>query len=370
MDDPQYMSRAAALARRGLYTTLPNPRVGCVIVNEQRVVGEGWHQQAGGPHAEISALKQAGSQAKGATLYVTMEPCAHHGRTPPCCEAIVAAGIGKVVCATLDPSAKNNGRGVKHLTEHGIEVTSDVAAEQVADLNPGFFSLALKGRPWVRIKLAISLDGRTALHSGESNWISGETSRRDVQFWRARSAALLTGSDTVISDDPRMNVRLSPTELGIDSDIRQPLRIVVDGRLRTSPTAMFYQNEGSALVATCSNDKRRIAEFETRGVEVWQFQAQNEYVPLRLLFKKLAEREIGEIQVESGEKLVGALIAEELYDELLLYIAPILLGDGKSLAKLPGIDTMSACQTLIWQDIARVGDDLRVIVRPKMSMEI
>ena len=358
------MLRALELAKQGLYTTAPNPCVGSVVVNRGEIVGQGWHHKAGQAHAEVLALQAAGEQTKGATLYVTMEPCAHHGRTPPCCDAIIAAGIERVVCADLDPSKKNHGKGLAKLSEHHIETEVGLHSDEAMMLNPGFFSLSLKSRPWIRIKLAISLDGRTALPSGESQWISSKLSRQDVQFQRARADALLTTSGTVVQDNPHLNVRLSANELGVET-VRQPLRIVIDTKLRTSAQANIYQPANQVLLVTSDEHTQGLTEFEDGGIEIWQFPLQQGKISPLVLYQRLAEREIGEIQVEAGEQFIGTLIKEGLYDELLLYVAPILLGEGKALAMLPALDTITEQYQLTWQEVSRLGENLRLVLRPQ-----
>ncbi len=355
------MARALQLARRGLYTAAPNPCVGCVIVKNGRIVGEGWHARTGGAHAEVAALKDAGADARGASVFLTLEPCTHHGRTPPCTNALIAAGIARAVIAVHDLNPRVAGGGAAALAAAGIETHVGLCAEEARVLNAGFFSRVQRRRPWVRIKWGMSLDGRIAPASRDSRWITGDDARRDVQFQRARCGALLTGAGTVCADDPRLNVRLSSTELGITGDVRQPLRVVADDTLRSSPAAQIYRPPGQAVIATRGSDA---AAFEKEGVEVWRFAEENKRVPLARLLEGLAEREINEVQVEAGPGLSGALIGQGLYDEILLYVAPCLLGgDGLPPAALAGITTVGQREALAWCDVRRIGDDLRILMR-------
>ena len=363
VDNSVHMEYALKLAKKGLYTTLPNPRVGCVIIKNGHIVGEGWHQYAGDDHAEIVALRQAGKQAQGASVYVTLEPCTHWGKTPPCCDALIEAKVAKVIIAVQDPTEKVNGQGIEKLRQHGIEVLDNILADRARALNPGFFSLAEKQRPWIRIKSAMTLDGRTALESGVSSWISGKMSRADVQHWRAQSDVLLTGFGTVIADDPQLNVRLDATELDIPGNVRQPLRLVVDRRLRTIPQAKIYHQAGDVVVATCSDDTVAIDALGEQNVAVWQFKAIDQYVPLAELFMRLGREGFCEVQVEAGAGLVGALLEANLCDEMLLYIAPSLFGSGRPLAQMKRIDTMTQRQRFAWKDVVQIGDDLRVLLR-------
>ena len=366
--DESYMRRALELAHKGLYTTPPNPRVGCVIVKSDNVVGEGWHQRSGGAHAEIAALREAGTRAKGATVYVTMEPCPHYGRTPPCCNALIDAGIARLVCATQDPSPKVNGKGFALLEEQGIKVENGLLRSASHRLNKGFFSIAERGRPWITIKSAITLDGFTALKSGDSAWISSETSRRDVQFQRARCDVLITGFGSVTADNPRLNVRLNSDELGIEGEVRQPMRLVVDSCLRTSPQARIYRESGRAAVAVGTTaSSSRLADFERAGIEIWRFKPNTDKVPLRLMFERVAHEGGCEVQVEAGAGLVGALLREKLFDNLLLYVSPSLFGQGLPLADIRGIDKISKRYKLIWDEVTRMGEDLRLLLKPQDS---
>lgn len=362
--DYVHMAHALRLARRGLYTTDPNPHVGCVVVKADRVVGEGYHRRAGGPHAEVLALAAAGPAAAGATVYVTLEPCSHHGRTPPCAEALVAAGVGRVVVATEDPNPRVAGAGISRLRAAGIDVDAGVLADQATELNPGFFTRMRRGRPWVRVKSALSLDGRTALASGESAWITAEAARRDVQCLRARASAVMTGSGTALADDPSLNVRLSAQDLEIEGAVRQPLRVVLDSHLRLPPAARLVQVPGRCLVLTAARDRRRIDALQGRGAEVVVIGRGPGGVDLGETLELLAAREVNEVHVEAGPGLVGRLLEEGLVDEMVVYVAPLLLGDaGRGLATLPGIRRMGDRLELRLEAVRQVGRDLRLQLR-------
>ncbi len=359
------MARALELARRGLYSTHPNPRVGCVIVADGECIGEGYHIRAGGPHAEIHALNAAGERAKGATAYVTLEPCSHHGKTPPCADALVAAGVSRVVAAMKDPNPLVAGEGLKRLQAAGIQTESGLMQDQAEQINPGFIKRMTQGLPWVRIKMAMSLDGRTAMASGESRWITGEAARRDVQFLRARSEALLTGSGTVLADDPSMNVRLTADELGIDGPVLQPLRVVLDSQLRTSVTAKMMGLEGKTLIVSHTAKTANKASLEQAGAEILELPGDDDRVDLRALMKELAQREVNEIHVEAGARLCGTLLAQNLVDELVIYMAGHLMGDeGRGLFKLPGLESMADRRPVRISDIRAVGEDWRITACP------
>jgi diaminohydroxyphosphoribosylaminopyrimidine deaminase/5-amino-6-(5-phosphoribosylamino)uracil reductase len=354
-DDHRYMALALRLAELGLNGTSPNPRVGCVLVRDGQVVGEGWHQRAGTPHAEVHALNQAGARARGATAYVTLEPCSHHGRTPPCAEALIAAGVGRVVAALRDPNPQVAGRGLAQLQAAGITVDCGLMEEPARELNIGFVSRMTRGRPWVRAKAAASLDGRTALANGVSQWITGPAARQDVQAWRARACAMLTGVGTVLADDPRLNVRDIETP-------RQPLRVVVDSQLRTPPHAKILH--GGALIVCAQDDAPKRQALQAAGAEVLALPGADGRVDLARLLQSLAEREVNELMVEAGAGLNGALLAAGLVDELVLYLAPMLLGDtARGLFALPALTKMDARKDLILRDVRLVGQDMRVIAR-------
>jgi diaminohydroxyphosphoribosylaminopyrimidine deaminase/5-amino-6-(5-phosphoribosylamino)uracil reductase len=351
------MARALQLAERGLCTTSPNPRVGCVLVQGDAVVGEGWHERAGEPHAEVHALRAAGSKARGATAYVTLEPCSHHGRTPPCAEALIAAGVARVVCAMQDPNPQVAGGGLARLCAAGVAVECGLMESEARALNTGFVSRMTRGRPWVRSKVAASLDGRTALANGASRWITGAAARQDVQHWRARSCAVLTGSGTVLADDPQLNVRIA-TE-------RQPWRVVLDSALRTPPAARILQG-GKVLLCTTSQDADKRAALEARGAEVLVLADAQGRVDLPALLRELARRGINEVLVEAGRTLNGALLRAGLVDELLLYLAPQLLGDAaRGMADLGELTGLEQRVDLAWRDVRRVGDDLRILAEVK-----
>jgi diaminohydroxyphosphoribosylaminopyrimidine deaminase/5-amino-6-(5-phosphoribosylamino)uracil reductase len=352
--DHQHMSRALALAAQGLFTTTPNPRVGAVVVRDGQVVGEGWHRRAGQGHAEVLALAQAGELARGATVYVTLEPCSHFGRTPPCAQALVDAGVSRVVAAMEDPNPAVNGRGLAMLRDAGIDVRCGLLGQQAAELNIGFVSRMTRGLPWVRLKLAASLDGRTALHDGRSQWITGAAARADGHHWRARACAVLTGIGTVRDDDPRLTVREVATD-------RQPLRVLVDSRLAVDPHARLLQ--GGALVVCAVEDPTRARELQDRGCELLVLPGPGGKVDLPALMRELARRGVNELHVEAGFKLNGSLVREGCIDELLVYLAPSLIGDAAGMFDLPALPELEARQRLIFHAVDRVGDDLRVLAR-------
>jgi diaminohydroxyphosphoribosylaminopyrimidine deaminase/5-amino-6-(5-phosphoribosylamino)uracil reductase len=364
--DHECMAEALRLAGRGLYTTDPNPRVGCVIADGARITGRGWHAAAGGPHAEIAALQDAalaGADAavRGQTAYVTLEPCSHHGRTPPCADALVAAGIARVVFACADPNPRVNGGGAARLRAAGLEVQSGLMAEAAAALNSGFLMRMRAGRPWVRIKSAISLDGRTALRSGASRWISSEQSRRDVQHWRARSSAILTGIGTVLADDPRLDARVEDLP---EAAVLQPLRVVADSCWRTPPASRVLQDPARTLLAgdqACAVP----AALQDSGARCLPLPAPSGRVDLAALLQALADLEINEVQVEAGARLCGALLDAGLVDELLVYQAPVLLGDGgPGLAALGPLESMAERMHLEVLETTHFGDDLRIRLKP------
>ncbi|MBI5451421.1 MAG: bifunctional diaminohydroxyphosphoribosylaminopyrimidine deaminase/5-amino-6-(5-phosphoribosylamino)uracil reductase RibD [Gammaproteobacteria bacterium] len=361
------MTLALRLAARGMYTTAPNPRVGCVVVRDGQVIGEGWHRRAGEPHAEVLALQQAGGQARGSTVYVTLEPCAHHGRTPPCCDALVDAKVARVVVAMTDPNPRVSGRGLTRLCEVGIEVVTGVCEQQARELNPGFIKRMEQGRPWLRCKLAMSLDGRTAMATGQSQWITAEPARRDVQHWRACSDAILTGIGTVLQDDPRLTVRheLLDGALAMDRE-RQPLRVVVDSRLRLPRTARLLQQPGPVLIVTAARiSESELIAWQGCGAEVASLPDGSGRVDLPAVLQLLGDRGINEVQVEAGAVLSGALLQAGLLDELLLYIAPRLLGSAaRGLFDLPGLQHLQDAPQLQIIDSRALGVDWRIRARP------
>ena len=355
--DHALMARALRLAERGAWTTRPNPMVGCVLAHGDEVIGEGWHQRKGGPHAEVFALQAAGERARGATAYVTLEPCAHTGSTGPCADALIAAGVARVVGAMRDPFPQVDGAGFEKLRAAGIVVESGLMEAQARELNRGFLSRIERGRPWLRVKLASSLDGRTAMASGDSKWISGEASRRDVQQWRARSGALLTGAGTVLADDPQLTVRLDD-----GSDFLPPLRVVLDPGLATVARGRVREGDAPTLYLHAPEAK------PPRGL-----QADHVAVPvdkgrfdLDAVLRLLATRGINEVQVEAGATLAGAFLAAGLVDELLLYIAPVLLGErARPLFDGLHIDAMAERLRLRTVDSRSIGGDLRLLLRPE-----
>ncbi|WP_430539357.1 bifunctional diaminohydroxyphosphoribosylaminopyrimidine deaminase/5-amino-6-(5-phosphoribosylamino)uracil reductase RibD [Luteibacter jiangsuensis] len=355
------MAHALRLAERGLHTTQPNPRVGCVIARGETVLGAGWHQRAGEPHAEIFALREAGEAARGATAYVTLEPCAHFGRTPPCADALIAAGVGRVVIAHEDPFDKVAGAGIEKLRAAGIGVQVGLMRDAAHELNIGFFSRIQRGRPWVRVKLAMSLDGRTALADGSSKWITGDAARADVQRWRGRASAILSASGTVLADDPRLTVRLPGDERFVP-----PLRAILDTRLRTpvgahvlddaAPTVLFHAESAPVLPHLADIQRAVIREDDGGGLD------------LRATLHWLAQRDANEVHVEAGPALCGALLAAGLADELLVYIAPVLLGHtARPMLTLPPLDDMASRWKLDTIDRRQVGDDTRLRLRPTVQ---
>jgi diaminohydroxyphosphoribosylaminopyrimidine deaminase/5-amino-6-(5-phosphoribosylamino)uracil reductase len=353
--DEHYMARSLRLAARGLFTTTPNPRVGCVIVRDGAIVGEGFHERAGEPHAETHALRAAGERAAGATVYLTLEPCSHHGRTPPCADALVAAGVRRVVAAMGDPNPRVAGEGFARLRAAGVQVATGLLEEDARELNVGFVARMTRGRPWVRLKVAASLDGKTALGNGKSQWITGEAARADGHRWRARACAVLTGIGTVSADDPQLTVRAVDTP-------RQPLRVLIDSRLEVPPGARIL--DGGALVFAAVEDRVKIAALRDRGVEVAVLPDAAGKTALGEVMRELARRELNEVHVEAGFKLNGSLVAAGFVDELVVYLAPSLIGEsGQGMFNLPAIDDLAQRRRLAWRDIQRLGDDLRIVAR-------
>lgn len=365
-DDLRYMAATITLAAKGMYTTDPNPRVGCVIVKNRRIIGQGWHERAGGPHAEINALQQAGADAHGATVYVSLEPCSHHGKTPPCAEALIQAKVARVVAAMEDPNPLVAGEGLKKLSAAGIEVQSGILSSQAQGLNPGFIKRMRHNMPYVRCKLAMSLDGRTAMASGESQWITGTEARRDVHRLRARSSAILTGINTVLADDPSLNARLDNSgdghNLAADGiDVVQPIRVVVDSRLRMPLTAKMLSLAGQTVIATVAKDERKLESLRRLGADVLVIEQNAERVNLSALLRRLADMGVNEVMVEAGPTLSGELLQQNLVDELVIYMAPCLLGDAaKGLFSLPGLEHMKDRIPLMINDIRAVGGDWRI----------
>ena len=355
--DRAFMARALELAHRGLYTATPNPRVGCVIVRDGQIVGEGWHARTGEAHAEVIALRAAGARAQGATVYVTLEPCAHHGRTPPCANALVSAKVARVVGAMADPNPLVAGKGFEALRAAGVDTAAGVLETEAGELNAGFVSRMTRGRPWVRMKIAASLDGKTALANGKSQWITGAEARRDGHAWRARACAILTGIGTVKDDDPQLTVREVETS-------RQPMRIVVDSRLEMPPKARVL-GQGT-LVAAAFDGAKRAQTLSDTGAEVIVLPNPAGKVELPARLRELARREMNEVHVEAGFKLNGSLLREGLVDELLLYLAPSIIGDtARGMFHLPELADLASRYPLEFTDVTRVGADIRVLARIK-----
>ncbi len=358
--DSAHMARALQLAAKGRFGAHPNPMVGCVIVRDGEVVGEGWHRKAGEPHAEIHALQEAGERARGATAYVSLEPCAHHGKTPPCAEALVNAGVGRVVAAMEDPFADVSGRGLKCLEEAGIAAEVGLMRSAAESLNAGFISRVRRGRPQVRVKVAASLDGGTAMESGESQWITGPAARRDVQRLRAASGAVMTGIGTILADDPSMNVR--------DKSIRtlgaQPLRVVIDSRLRMPPESKMLGLPGDTLV--CCTHGQDPASLERAGAEVQEFGAHGDGVNVFEVLAALGEREINDVLVEAGPRLAGYLVEKGLADELVIYLAPHIMGsETRGMFATPHWLALADRKAVEITDLRQIGDDMKITARLK-----
>jgi diaminohydroxyphosphoribosylaminopyrimidine deaminase/5-amino-6-(5-phosphoribosylamino)uracil reductase len=358
-DDRRHMARALELARQGLYTTHPNPRVGCVVVRDGQVVGEGWHRRAGEPHAEIHALAAAGDRARGATAYITLEPCCHHGRTPPCSEALIAAGVKRVVVAMQDPNPQVAGGGLAALRASGIETAYGLLEAEARALNRGFISRMTRGRPWVRIKAGMSLDGRIAAANGESRWITGEAAREDVHRLRAEAGAVISGIGTVLADDPSLNVRL-PGEWD------PPLRVVLDTQLRMPELARMLGLPGRTLVLTAEAEDSSAWKALTRsGAELHRLPAVNGQLDLAAVLALLGRLQVNELLVEAGPTLSGALLQAGLTDELVLYFSPCLLGDhARGLVHLPGLNTLAQRLPLQIDEVRAIGQDWRIMARP------
>ncbi|MGE9551873.1 bifunctional diaminohydroxyphosphoribosylaminopyrimidine deaminase/5-amino-6-(5-phosphoribosylamino)uracil reductase RibD [Erwinia amylovora] len=362
MHDEVWMARALELARRGRFTTTPNPNVGCVIVRDGEKVGEGYHFRAGEPHAEVHALRMAGDKARGATAYVTLEPCSHHGRTPPCCDALIAAGVSRVVAAMQDPNPEVAGRGLYRLQQAGIEVSHGLMMQEAEALNRGFLKRMRTGFPWVQLKMGASLDGRTAMASGESQWITSPEARRDVQRLRAQSSAILTTSATVLADDPSLTVRWDelPPEtqcLYARENLRQPVRVVIDGHNRVTPQHRLIAQPGQTWLARHQTDTQAWPE----NVEQFTVPQLNEQVDLVSLMMLLGRRQINNVWVEAGARLAGALLTAGVVDELIVYLAPKLLGDSaRGVCHLPGLAQLAEAPLLTFSDVRQVGSDLRL----------
>jgi diaminohydroxyphosphoribosylaminopyrimidine deaminase/5-amino-6-(5-phosphoribosylamino)uracil reductase len=360
MSPTEIMQRALRLAAKGMYSTDPNPRVGCVLVKDGAIVGEGWHRRAGGAHAEINALAAAGENASGCTAFVTLEPCNHSGKTAPCTDALIAAGVSKVVAAMVDPNPLVAGKGLQALQQQGIETETGLLEAQAMQLNPGFIKRMQQGRPFVRLKMAMSLDGRTAMSSGESKWITGAAARHDVQRYRARSSAILTGIGTVLQDDPQMDVRVTAEDLGLEDKINQPLRVVLDSQARMPADARMLSTAGEVLHITAQDVP------STLSCHSAQVAVQNNALDLQQILKLLAEREVNELHVECGATLAGSFLSQGLVDELVLYMAPHIMGDAaKGLFALPGLEKMQDRIDCQLKDVRMVGGDVRMIITMK-----
>lgn len=374
--DSIQMARALELAARGLNTTDPNPRVGCVLVSHDHVVGEGWHVRAGEPHAEVLALQAAAGQTHGATAYVTLEPCCHTGRTPPCADALIATGIGRVVCASVDPNPRVAGGGIERLRAAGITVTTGILGTEARALNVGFFSRFERGRPFIRLKMAMSLDGRTAGAGGGQTWISDSASRADVQIWRARSSAILTGAGTVRADDPHLDVRLT-----YGPWVRQPLRVVLDTELTSAPTAKIFRDAHALIFAAADAPDRQGGVVGSAGgtvgtgggavgtggeaIRIERVPRSGRGLDLRAVVERLAALEINELFVECGARLAGAFLEAELVDELILYVAPHFLGlDAAPLAALHGLGAPNELPKFEYRDVTLLQNDVRLVLTP------
>lgn len=378
--DEFYMARAFELARLGRFTTTPNPNVGCVIVRDGEIVGEGYHLRAGEPHAEVHALRMAGERAVGATAYVTLEPCSHHGRTPPCCDALIAAGVSRVVAAMQDPNPEVAGRGLYRLKQAGLEVRHGLMLPEAEAINRGFLKRMRTGFPYVQLKMGASLDGRTAMASGESQWITSPEARRDVQRFRAESSAILSSSATVLADDPSLTVRWNEldetlrqryparqvAQLSADcpataDDLRQPLRIIIDSQNRVTPQHRLVSQPGQTWLARLEADQQAWPD----SVEQWRVPGRDGQVDLVLMMMQLAKRQVNSVWVEAGAQLAGALLQAGLVDELIVYLAPKLLGDSaRGLCALPGLTQLADAPRFAFSEVRQVGPDLRVRLKP------
>lgn len=356
--DRGFMARALELAERARWHAPPNPAVGCVIVRDGRILGEGWTQAPGSNHAEIEAMQDARAQGhdlRGATAYVTLEPCSHFGRTPPCANALVEAHLARVVAAIEDPNPQVAGQGLARLREAGIEVRCGLLADEARESNLGFFTRMTRGTPWLRMKIAASLDGKTALANGTSQWITSPDARADGHAWRARAGAILTGIGTVAADDPQLNVRLVNAP-------RQPLKVLVDSRLDVSPAARLF-DDGKVLVACAVDDAARRAALQARGAELVCLPDSAGKVDLAALMRELGRRHVNEVHAEAGFKLNGSLLRAGVVDELLVYLAPMLIGEATGMAHLPALSELTAAQRLRFHSVSAVGPDVRILAR-------
>jgi diaminohydroxyphosphoribosylaminopyrimidine deaminase/5-amino-6-(5-phosphoribosylamino)uracil reductase len=363
--DYEHMAHALRLAANGVYDTAPNPTVGCVLVNGARVVGTGWTAPAGGPHAEIVALRAAGAAARGATAYVTLEPCCHTGRTGPCTKALLGAGVSRVVFAGHDPNPRVNGGGAAELAAAGVAVEGGVMERAAEPLNRGFFTRMRRGTPYVRSKLAVSLDGRTALANGASQWITSDAARADVHRWRARSSAVLTGSGTIVDDDPSLDARREQAEIAETIGVEQPLRVVIDARLKTPPSAKTLSRPGEVLVLTTrAPDDPKAAALRAAGARVERIAGDAEHCDLRAVLEHLAKLEVNDVWVEAGAGLNGALLEAGLIDELIIYMAPRILGStARGMFEVPALEALADDYRVTFDDLRKIGADLRITAR-------
>jgi len=359
------MAEALRLAQKGLFTVRVNPRVGCVLAKQGKIIGGGYHVRHGQSHAEINALNGATENVENATAYITLEPCAHQGNTPPCVESIVAAKIARVVVATMDPNPLVNGKGLAYLKQHGIKTRCHVLEKDAQELNKGFIKRITANQPYVTVKTAISMDGRTALTSGESKWITGEHARLDVQKLRARSCAVLTGIETILYDDPSLTVRLSKQDLEIEEEFEQPARVILDTNLRLPETAKVLKFPGKVIVYTCSDDDEKTAALQRRNVEVARANMSANRIELKSVMYDLANRGINEVWTEAGATLTGSLLEQNLVDEIVIYMAPCLLGDSdRGLARLSSITKVRDRMALKIEETRFVGSDIRITAKP------
>jgi len=374
-EDYKFMARAIQLAEKGKYTTHPNPRVGCVIVKDNQIVGEGFHQKAGEPHAEINAINSATASSvtaslQGATVYVTLEPCSHTGKTPPCANTLIQQKIKRVVIGMQDPNPEVAGKGIQKLRDAGLAVEVGVLENQAELLNPGFIKRMKKGLPWVRIKLAMSIDGRTAMASGESQWITGSAARNDVQRLRAMADAIMTGSGTLLQDDPSLNVRTSAEALGISNELKdklkQPLCVLLDSQLQISPNAKMlgFDNRKTLIYTNSENDSKK-EQLEKTGAKVITLSNDTERLSLKDVLQDLAKQQINEIHVEAGATLCGALLEQQLVDEIIIFMAPTLMGsNARGLFNLPELNQMKDKFDIKIEDIRAIGNDWRITMKP------
>lgn len=364
-NDQAYMAEALQLATKGLYTTRTNPRVGCVIVKEGVIIGRGYHISPGKPHAEVMALESA-ADSEGATVYISLEPCAHYGKTPPCTEALVASKVSRVVAAMTDPNPLVQGKGLQYLQNNGITVDVNLLENEAAELNKGFVKRMQHDKPYVTVKSAISLDGKTAMKSGESKWISCEQSRADVQKLRARSCVIMTGIDTVIADDPNLTVRATPDELGIDNNFQQPRRVILDTNLRISPNANVLKNGEEVIIYTCVDDNDASNTLKNNKIDIKQVKKSGKNIDLGAVMKDLADRGVNEVLVEAGSTLVGSLLEHNFVDEMIIYMAPHMLGSANmGMANLGYIENMQDRIEFDYCQVRMLGNDVKLQLKPK-----